>query len=153
MITHIHHINFVVRDMELAIQRYQALLDCGEFTHDELAERSVKTARTKLGETWLILVQPLDAHSIPAKHLRDHGEGFFLLSLACNDIEFEQQRIEQHPDLDFPTPVRTGLDEWRVRDLSIECLFGAQVQLTQEKSNSTKTTTSTTSIKEGEINS
>lgn len=133
MISHIHHINFLVNDLTLAIARYRALLGGVEFIEDEINSRSVKTARTKLGDTWLILVQPTNQHSIPAKHLKEHGEGFFLMSLNCDNMDQEQQRISAAIDgLDYPSPERIGLEGWRVRDLPKQPFFGTQLQLAQE---------------------
>ena len=135
MISHIHHINFLVTDLDQAIERYEALLGEHRFVRDELPQRSVLTARVKLASTWLILVQPIDEHSEPARHLQKHGEGFFLMSFDCGDLAAEQQRIQSHTDFAFPTPERTGLDGWRVRDLASEQFFGVQLQLTEEAAN------------------
>jgi len=132
MITHIHHINFLVRDLELAIERYSELLGNVAFTKDQLTSRSVLTARTKLGDTWFILIQPIDETGIPAQHLREHGEGFFLMSLNCDDIHQEQQRIEAMEGVEFSSPERIGLDGWQVRDLPLDPFFGTQLQLAQE---------------------
>jgi len=77
MISHIHHVNFVVKDVEQAILRYQNILNGANFEMNNLENRAILTARTKVGETWLILVQPLDKTSILARHLTEHGEGFF----------------------------------------------------------------------------
>ena len=135
MITHIHHINFLVRDLDQAIKRYQDIIDCGTFELDELPNRAVKTARLKLGQSWLVLVQPLDQHSVPAQHLADHGEGFFMLSLGTDDLHAEKQRIEKSSSFEeppFATPVRNGIDTWRVLDFQMQHFFGAQLQLTEE---------------------
>jgi len=140
MISHIHHINFLVRDLDLAIARYQCLLGDIQFELDELKHRTVKTARVKLGSTWLILVQPLDDNSVPAQHLAKYGEGFFLMSLATTDLPNEKRRIESEfqtnldTTIDFQTPQRTGLDGWQVIDFPLQQFFGAQLQLTQDKS-------------------
>lgn len=135
MITHIHHVNFLVHDLNRAITQYTSLLGGATFERDELSQRSVQTARAKVGDTWLILVQPTDADSVPARHLAQYGEGFFLLSLATDDIDSEQQRITRDTDIEFQTPERRGLDNWRVRDMPVEAFFGAQLQLTQEDVN------------------
>jgi len=122
----------LVKDLDQAIERYQILFGDKVFQYDQLEQRAVKAARIKLGETWLILVQPLDQDSIPAKHLKQHGEGFFLLSLASNDIDETRDQIESQLTDAFPTPERTGLDNWRVLDFQLEHFFGAQLQLTEE---------------------
>lgn len=132
MISHIHHINFLVKDLDLGIARYESLLGKGAFQFDHLQGRNVKTARAKLGDTWLVLVQPLGEEGVPAQHLKEHGEGFFLMSLGTEDLDNTLEQIESDSDIVFPTPERRGVDNWRVIDFQMEQFFGAQLQLTQE---------------------
>ena len=129
MITHVHHINFIVHDLELAIARYQKLLGLDEFILDPLKSRGVKTARIKLGETWLVLVEPLDENNIPGQYLNKHGEGFFLMSLATDDLETQLDSIKHEFTV---APPRQGLEQWSVTDLPEQAFFGAHIQLTQE---------------------
>lgn len=134
MISHIHHINFIVEDLENAVLRYQKTLNLGEFIFDALKKRAVKTARIKLGETWLVLVQPIDKTSIPARFLKEHGEGFFLMSLGTDDLDAQ---LKIYADNGSPLSVparRQGLDNWAIADLSVNDYFGAQIQLTQDPS-------------------
>lgn len=131
MITGIHHINFVVRDLEVAIQRYESTLGLPKFERGELQQRGVKTARVKLGDTWLILVQPLDRDSVPGQHLEKYGEGFFLLSLETNSLNNAINHVENNNGV-LIGPTRSGLDNWQVQDLSLEQFFGTQIQLTEE---------------------
>lgn len=77
MLKRVHHINFVVRDLETAVSKYQSILGLQECELSEHPHRPVKTARFKVGESWIVLVQPLDEDSPPARHLQQHGEGFF----------------------------------------------------------------------------
>jgi len=137
MITGIHHINFLVRDLEAGIERYESTLGIAKFKRDELTQRGVRTARVKLGNTWLILVQPLTNDSVPGKHLAKFGEGFFLLSLETDDLESEIVRIEDNGG-ELSGPMRYGLDDWEVQDLSLNQFFGAQIQLTSERTKSNK---------------
>lgn len=132
MISSVHHINFVVRDLDLAVERYRTTLGLPEFIFDSLESRAVKTARIKLGETWLVLVQPIDEESIPAKHLQTHGEGFFLISLGTDDIDTHLDQIaSQGCDMQLSAK-RQGLENWTVADLPVEPFSGSQFQLTQE---------------------
>lgn len=133
MISHIHHINFLVKDLDQGIARYESVLGRGSFKIEQLPGRNAKTARAKVGATWLVLVQPLGDEGIPAKHLREHGEGFFLMSFGTDDLDKTLHRIETETDNKLPTPERAGIDNWRVIDFQTEQFFGAQLQLTQEK--------------------
>lgn len=126
-ISGIHHINFLVRDLDAAEQRYRELLGLEPALRAELPGRGVITARFKLGESWLVLVQPTSEEGEPARLLREHGEGFMLLSLAVDDLDGALAAA-------FAAggqvgPERTGLEGWRVADLSSTDTFGAQLQL------------------------
>lgn len=126
MISHLHHINFIVRDIDSAIDRYKKSLGLTNFFVETLDKRGVITARVKLGQTWLILVQPTDPNSTPGQYLDKHGEGFFLLSFATNSIE---ESLQSFPQI---TEKRQGLQNWQVADFPADLFFGAQFQLTQE---------------------
>ncbi|WP_018403854.1 VOC family protein [Marinobacter gelidimuriae] len=129
----IHHINFLVKELDAAIRIYTALLGGSHFTKDELSARGALTARTRLGEQWIVLVQPTDPDSVPGRHLKAHGEGFFLMSLGVDDMEsslsdLANAGLEPTRDTD-----RKGLLNWWVRDLDTDQTFGAQIQLCEER--------------------
>ena len=131
-VTGIHHINFLVHDLDQAEQRYRDLLGLGPALRDELAGRQVRTARFKLGDTWLVLVQPLSDEGEPARHLREHGEGFFLISFATEDLDAAISRVQaQGYEFTSDAP-RRGLDNWRVIDLEPGSTLGATLQLMEE---------------------
>lgn len=131
----IHHINFLVRDIDAGISCYEQILGEGVFLRDDLPGRGVVTARARLGEQWLVLVQPVDPDSIPGRHLAEHGEGFFLLSFAVDDMTTATAQIEENGMAFVGTGERQGLLNWRVRDLSPASTLGAQLQLCQERDN------------------
>ncbi len=122
----IHHINFLVADLNLALPVWEALLRRPPDSLDHLDERGVDIARFQLGETWLVLVQPVRENTVAARHLETHGEGFFLMSLGVQDLNEEISRLGEEF---FAGPPRDGLDDWRVRDIDPEQLFGARLQL------------------------
>jgi methylmalonyl-CoA/ethylmalonyl-CoA epimerase len=124
----IHHLNFIVRDLDQAIPVWEKLLGVAVARRDELIERGVIAARFRLGETWLVLVQPTRADSVPGRHLATHGEGFFLLSLGVGSLAAERVRLG---DAAFSGPVRTGAEGWQVQDLSRSLTAGVQLQLTE----------------------
>ena len=131
MITHIHHINFIVQDLESAISQFERLLGMQGFIKDSLEKRAVATARIKLGDTWLVLVQPVDDESVPAKFLQENGEGFFLISLGTDDLERQLKRMEEQ-NISPNSETRRGLENWLVADLPINQFFGEQFQLCEE---------------------
>ena len=131
MITRIHHINFIVENLDLAVAKYQESLGLGDFIFDSLEARAVKTARVKLGETWLVLVQPIDKTSVPALYLKEHGEGFFLMSLGTDDLEAQLKHFEEKHAKTPSIARRRGLEGWAIADLPFDDFFGAQLQLTE----------------------
>ena len=107
-VTSIHHINFLVKDLAKGISRYQQLLGLGDFIVDDLPGRGVKTARIALGEQWLVLVQPVDMEAVPGKHLAEHGEGFFLISYAVEDLQQSAAVVAAAGSQGFETSSRFG---------------------------------------------
>jgi methylmalonyl-CoA/ethylmalonyl-CoA epimerase len=128
----IHHINFLVRDLDQAETRYRELLGLGPALRDDLPGRGVKTARFRLGETWLVLVQPTSQEGEPARHLREHGEGFFLLSFGVEDMGLAMERVMDNGGSLTTAQPRRGLDGWQVIDIDPATSFGAALQLTEE---------------------
>ena len=128
MIQCIHHINFIVRDLTAAIPAWEKILDRKVSSRDELDERGVAIARFDLGQTWIVLVQPIRPGTIPAAYLEQHGEGFFLMSLETDSLQGEVGRLGEAM---FDGPARDGLDDWRVQDLEMGGTFGAQVQFVE----------------------
>lgn len=125
----IHHLNFIVRDLDASVPAWERILGRPVARRDELKERGAIAARFRLGDTWLVLVQPTRDDSVPGRFLAAHGEGFFLLSLGVDSLFDEEQRLG---DTAFSGPVRVGADGWQVRDLEPALVGGLQLQFTEE---------------------
>jgi methylmalonyl-CoA/ethylmalonyl-CoA epimerase len=126
MVRSVHHINFIVRDLEDTIMRYEQILNMVVTSRDHLDERGVDIARFKLGDTWIILVQPTRPDTEPARYLEANGEGFFLMSLEVDSLADEVNRLGSEM---FQGSERAGLDNWQVIDLNPARTFGAQLQM------------------------
>ena len=131
MLKRVHHINFLVKDLEQAAARYQDILGVDFAQRDELLDRGVKIARARLGETWIVLVQPVDSQGVPAKHLERHGEGFFLISYQVEDVLMAAAKVTAAGVVPESPEPRQGLDDWQVLDLPADDLFGVSTQLVQ----------------------
>ena len=110
----IHHINFVVHDLDEACSHFEQALGLEPFEIVDHAPRGAHVARSRVGESWLVLVAPYDAESVPGRYLAEHGEGFFLLSLAVDELD----------------DTRAGILDWRVQDVGE--IHGALMQLTRK---------------------
>ena len=130
MVVNIHHLNFIVRDLDAAVPVWERLLGRPVDRRDELPERGVRGARFRLGESWLVLVQPTRADSVPGRYLAEHGEGFFLLSLGVPALDADLARLGEDA---FAGPPRRGADNWLVRDLDPALTGGVQLQFKEEQ--------------------
>lgn len=129
MLDRIHHVNLLVHDLDAAVERYSKALGICDWIHGDLPGRGVRTARFRAGESWVVLVQPIDSGGVPARYLAEHGEGLFLLSFGVDSLEDALGRLD---DSLRSGPARQGLEGWSVADLSREGFFGAQLQLTED---------------------
>ncbi len=102
-------------------------------TIESLPERGVRTARFKLSGAWIVLVQPVDEQSEPMRHLREHGEGLHLVSFAVENLDSATENLAAKSAINKATKSREGLKGWRVIDLEPDAVFGALIQLTQDK--------------------
>jgi methylmalonyl-CoA/ethylmalonyl-CoA epimerase len=128
--TRIHHVNFVVKDLEEAMARFERALAVESFQVIDYQPRGARVARTRIGESWLVLVSPHDPASVPGRYLADHGEGFFLLSLGYEDIVQQLERLESEGIEAIDMAPRDGILDWRVADIGD--LHGAKIQLTDD---------------------
>jgi methylmalonyl-CoA/ethylmalonyl-CoA epimerase len=133
MLESIHHINFLVADLDAAMLRYKDLFDIDAMTIESLPERGVRTARFELSGVWIVLVQPVDEQSEPMRHLRQHGEGLYLVSFGVEDLDAATEDLAAKGAINKATKSREGLQGWRVIDLEPGTVFGALIQLTQDK--------------------
>ncbi len=128
---YIHHINFVVENLDTAVGHFERILGQPVDCRDVLPGRGALAARFKLGPTWLVLVQPTDPDGVPGRHLAKHGEGFFLCSLGVDDLDATLDRLRE-TGVGLAGPTRRGVDNWRVQDLDPDVSLGEQFQITEE---------------------
>jgi methylmalonyl-CoA/ethylmalonyl-CoA epimerase len=128
--TRIHHINFVVRDLGAAVRAFERLLGLEPFETVEHAPRGATIARSKVGDSWIMLVCPHDPDSVPGRFLAEHGEGFFLLSVGSNDLRADLVRLMHAGIEPRDRQPRQGLFGWPVADIAEA--YGAVLHLTDD---------------------
>ena len=132
MIERVHHLTFVVPDLATAVSRWEADFGIACTGREDLPERGVVCARCRLGDLWIVLVQPV-GEGIPAQALRDRGPGLLLVSLQVEDLEEAIVRLKTR-GVEVKGLRRLGLDGWWVQDLDSVAVPGATMQLCQEDS-------------------
>ena len=133
MLRNVHHINFLVADLDKAVERYKDLFGIESVEVEELPDRGVVTARFDVNGVWIILVQPVDDESEPARILKQQGEGVFLISFGVDDLEGMRAKLVAKGAIDESATARDGLQNWRVIDLNPDAVFGATIHLTEER--------------------
>ena len=129
----IHHINFIVKDLDEGIKYYERILGDGVFVKDDLTKRGVATARTNIDGQWFVLVQPTDLESVPGRHFKEHGEGFFLISFEVESMEKSVSEFESKGLAFTDASDRKGLLNWWIRDLKKNNSTSPQIQLCEER--------------------
>lgn len=131
MVRRVHHIDFVVRDLEAAARRYREILGVEPRERERLDDRGVELVRFELGDVWIILVQPVKADSPVAAFLERHGEGFFHIAYKVDNVADEAERLGA-ADIALAGPPRKGVEGWRLLDLEPSATFGVYTQLIEE---------------------
>lgn len=132
MIRRVHHIDFVVRDLDAAAERYQKILGVEPLERERLEDRGVELARFDLGTVWIILVQPVRDDSPVAAFLDRNGEGFFHVAYKVDDVEAEADRLRRAGIGLAEEGVRRGVEGWKLLDLDSSGTFGVYTQLIEE---------------------
>lgn len=127
----IHHINFIVADLDTAVDAYKRTLGLCPFEYEDLEERDVRTARVRIGDAWIVLVSPRSKDSLVGHYLETHGEGFFLMSFGVDNLEQAMAELNRQGALPPDAKARTGVLGWQVTDLDTEDSLGARFHLTE----------------------
>ena len=129
----VHHIDVVVRDLDRGIEQYRKVLGIYPGRRETLTARGIDLARFRIGETWLILVQPTRGDSPVAQFLERHGEGFFHMGIEVDDADDEARAMEARGIRLVDDSPRTGIEGWKLVDIRPEDTLGAMVQLVEEQ--------------------
>lgn len=132
MVRRVHHIDFVVRDLDAAASTYARVLGVEPRSRETLEDRGVELVRFELGDIWVILVQPVRSDSPVQAFIDRHGEGFFHIGYKVDDVEAEAERLQSEGiplSSDIP---RRGVEGWKLVDIDMEETFGVYTQLVEE---------------------
>lgn len=127
----IHHLTFVVRDLDASVRRWSSLLGAPREVAT-LASRDVRTARFDIGSAHIVLVQPVGDQGEPARVLRERGEGLLLVSLGVTDPDAILSELQRR-GVEADGAERVGLSGWRVQDLRRDHFDGVPLQLCQSE--------------------
>lgn len=127
----VHHIDVVVRDLDQAEDRYRRVLGIDPLPRETLPERGIDLVRFRIGETWLILVQPTGGTGPVAAFLDEHGEGFFHMAIEFDDVEGQARDVEARGVRLTNDQPRIGIDGWKLIDVELTETLGAMIQFVE----------------------
>ena len=127
----IHHLDIVVRDLDQATRKYRAILGQEPLGRESLPERGIELARFQVGETWLILVQPVRDDSPVMDFLRRHGEGFFHIAYEVDAVEDVGKALAEQGIGVVNEQPRRGVEGWKLVDLEIADTLGVMTQMVE----------------------
>ena len=95
MFTKIHHIAFVVSDIEESMQRFEDNYDMELVSRDEITGAfAMDVALYHAGDNIVELIQPLTDDGWTAQYLRENGEGWFHIAFEVEDIRESMAELE-----------------------------------------------------------
>jgi methylmalonyl-CoA/ethylmalonyl-CoA epimerase len=126
----LHHVAFVVNDLEAAAARYRQL----GFGHGErfsLPEQAVEVVTFRAGSGWIELIAPTDPDGPIARFLAKRGEGMHHVAYAVADLEAELARLAAAGVRLIDAAPRTGAHGWRIAFVHPESCAGVLTELVQ----------------------
>ena len=118
--TRTYHINFVVRDLDEAMPRFERALGIEPFEIVAQRPRGAQIARSRIGDSWLVLICPYDPDSVPGKHLAKHGEGFLMMSVGYDNVVKQLERLDSSGVQVTDREPREGILDWRIADFGAD---------------------------------
>lgn len=98
MFTNIDHVAFVVEDMDEAMDYFESVygLELQGTNSDEHREaHGIDAAFYEAGESVLELISPIREDSWAYEHMQEHGQGFFHIAYAVDDIRKRMDELEE----------------------------------------------------------
>lgn len=127
----LHHVAFVVSDLDTAADRYAGLgFVAGE--RFSLPEQTVEVVTFRTGSGWLELIAPTDPEGPIARFLAKRGEGMHHVAYAVADLEAELARLAAAGVRLIDTTPRIGAHGWRIAFIHPESCAGVLTELVQQ---------------------
>jgi methylmalonyl-CoA/ethylmalonyl-CoA epimerase len=132
MLKHIHHIDYVVRDLDRAVAAYQKMFQIQMEPKTRFDERGVELAWFSLDGIRIILVSPTRADSPVQKFLDEHGEDFFHIAYQVDDLDAATEHFQHNSIKMVSDQKRSGVESWDIIDLDLKETFGVFTQLIEK---------------------
>ena len=95
MLGDVIELSIVVKDLDTAIKRFEALFNLEVYARREYKDFGFKNAILPLGKGHIELMQPIDQSSAVARFLETHGEGIYLVGFEAQDINGSVKKLRE----------------------------------------------------------
>ncbi len=109
----LHHISFVVADLDKAVARYEQLLGVPVAERGPVATRGAEVAIFRLANVNLEVVAPATEDSSLHAYLAEHGEGFFHIAFGVEDVDNAYQQLKA-AGVAMQSEPYTAYKDWRI---------------------------------------
>ena len=126
----LHHVGIVVRDVEIAAERYERL---GFRDGERIAvpEQGIVAIVYPAGDGYVELIQPTDPDGAIGRYLAKRGEGSHHVAFAVLDIEAALARLDAAGVRLIDERPRAGAHGWKIAFLHPESCNGVLTELVQ----------------------
>ena len=130
MITRVHHVGIVVRDIEQAMRFYRDLLGLPVHKVEVMHDQGVKAALLTLGASEIELLEPVVADNGVARYLERKGEGLHHICFEVDDVERDLTGLKARGTEMIDQQTRSGI-AGRICFLHPNAMGGALIELCQ----------------------
>lgn len=126
----LHHVGYVVRDLESAAATY-ALLGFTNGERLEIPEQKIIAMTFQAGTGWLELIQPTDPDGPIAAYMAKKGEGVHHVALEVDDIVATIAELKAAGVQMIDDAPRSGAHGWRIAFIHPKSCNGVLTELVQ----------------------
>ena len=133
LLLNIHHTALAVRDLDSALQEFQAQYGVEPLYREVVESQGVEEAMIPVGGSHVQLLQPLDGDTPVGRFLDRHGEGLHHIAFQVADIESALAHLADHgTQLIDPEP-RIGGGGHRIAFVHPQSFAGTLIELIEVK--------------------
>ena len=131
MLKRIHHIDFLVRNLDQSIAQYTKIF--GVQIENRIKIQGVELAYFHIGDVLIALVAPVDPKSPLKKQLDEQGEGLMHMGCEVESLEAAVQAMKAKGVHLVNEKPRPGLQDWQIKliDLADGETCGPTIQLVE----------------------
>lgn len=127
----IHHVAYVVRDLDAALALLQATLPLETTVRETMPAQRVEALMAEGGGARIELIRPLDDESGVARWLASRGEGFHHVALEVPDVDAALSELRTAGAELLDAEGRRGLGGHRVAFLHPRATLGVLTELVE----------------------